>query len=75
VKQATAPKVRPAAKSLYEQFVELKATNPEKAGAFWRKHKAAITGANYSSMTRAAFSKLTPFEKSRFSKEGGKLVK
>ena len=28
--------------SLYEQFKELKATNPDQAGAFWRKNEEAI---------------------------------
>jgi hypothetical protein len=82
-KQTAAPKAHrvtklaPAPKSLYEQYVELKATSPAQAGAFWRKHKAAIIAANYSSgptMTREEFGKLTPQDKSRFSKSNGKLV-
>jgi hypothetical protein len=28
--------------SVYEQYKELKATDPTKAGAFWRENEAAI---------------------------------
>ena len=46
----------PAILSVYEQYKELKATDPAKAGAFWRENEAAIKA---SSMTRDDLSKLS----------------